>query len=166
MRRFCFPVLAVALLVAGPARLHAQRDARVLTRPPSASRSTPGVDEIAVRTVSGAALGLVGAFGGGYIGYHTIPRRFGGDDPGLYEAVMGAMAGAALGAAVGAAVPRLGNSCNGESRFGRALLATTAVMGLAMLSASSGRSGVLVLGLVGATPIAAAAAVSLCGGAP
>ena len=162
-----YVVLAASLLVAYPASLHAQRAERVLRRPIAASRPSPSVgEEVLVRSLSSAMLGYVGFGVGVLIAYSSVPHRGRRDDTGLSEAHIGGAIGVAMGAAAGAAFPRVGNTCRAGSRFGRALLASGATMGLTMLAGREGRPSPLVLGLIAATPLAAGIAATLCDSVP
>jgi len=70
-------------------------------------------------SAGGAAAGLVG---GVLIASQFPAHNCGCDDPGLTEAIYGALAGVTLGAALGAATPGLNSVCSFGGRFGRSLL--------------------------------------------
>ena len=87
---------------------------------------------------------IPGAFVGGWVA-STLPRSpCSCDDPGLKEAIAGAVVGGAFGAGLGAATPRLRSRCSFTHRFGLGLLGSAIGTGVGMISLTDGSRAVTV----------------------
>ena len=119
--------------------------------------------EMPVRALVGVGGAFAGAFGGGLIGANYIPHApCSCDDPGLAEALEGAMVGSIVASAVLAAAPQFSSSCGPLRRFGYGVggaVAGAAVGGV--LGATMGGPGV-VFGYLGGSGIGAGVASGLC----
>ena len=108
------------------------------------TQTTPGVrldpqrnplPSVALRTASGAVGWIAGAVAGGFVGYRVLPHSACScDDPGLTEALTGAVVFGAVGAALGAAVPLLESQCSFGTRVARSLIGSVVGTGLGFLA--------------------------------
>lgn len=90
---------------------------------------------VALRTASGAMGWVAGAIAGGFVGYRVLPHSpCSCDDPGLTEALTGAVVFGAVGAALGAAAPLLESQCSFGTRVGRSLIGSVVGTGLGFLA--------------------------------
>lgn len=100
---------------------------------------------VALRTASAAVGWVAGAVAGGFVGYRVLPHSACScDDPGLSEALTGAVVFGAVGAALGAAAPLLESSCSFNTRVGRSLIGSVVGTGLGFLAQSQSAQAVAI----------------------
>lgn len=112
------------------------RDSVVRARADSSSTPSPSSGELFGRIALGSGGVVLGALGGGLLGYATIPHSdCTCDDPGLREFVIGASVGIAVGAALAAAIPKQrGGQCSYAKRALYGLLGAATVGSLGWLA--------------------------------
>jgi hypothetical protein len=115
------------------------------------------------RAFLGVGGAFLGAFAGAYMGASVIPHGpCGCDDPGLSEAIVGAMVGSTLVGAALAAAPQFSSSCHPVRRIGYGVLgAVTGAAAGGVLGATVGGLGVI-LGYISGAGLGAGLASSVC----
>ena len=157
MRRLRWVLQTIALVVG--VRVHAQSmTAGVSRHAPQASTNagrltvtdTARGPTFLARFLAGIGGAGVGLIAGAYAGPAIFGTDCGGcDDPGLGQAVLGALVGTVTGAAVAAALPQVNSHCGFGGRFGHALIGSTIGGGVGALL-SGGSAIILVTIPVGA----------------
>jgi hypothetical protein len=166
--------IVFALALAMPATALAQRLAPVgvrvdqtaaALRTEGAPRREAAMSGLPLRML----LGVGSAFGGAYAGALTtlaLPHSdCNCDDPGLREAIVGAMVGSVLVPAVVSAIPELSSECSFARRTGIGILGGVAGAAIGgVLGASVAPGGGVVVGYVGGAGLGAALGTGLCRG--
>ena len=123
--------------------------------PATAARPSGRSDRFFARAGLGGLGMVVGALGLGAASYAVFPHCSSCEDPGLTQAMSGVLAGAMLGTAVFAAAPAMGDGCNYDDRFGRALLGSAAGTAVGILGAwATGVALAVPVGTVGGGALA------------
>ena len=130
--RLVLTVVALAIISAAPL---AAQDPAV----PAAEDTVPPRGALVARGFTALGGWVLGAFAGGFVGYHVLPHHpCHCDDPGLNELLIGAVAGGVAGAGFGAAVPKLNSRCSAARRFGLGLLGSVIGTGIGMIPLTEG----------------------------
>ena len=144
-------IIAIASLLAFPFTLQGQR-----VEPPRArtdSTISPRINNGHHRFFGALGGSVLGAIGGGLLGYQILPHDCGCDDPGLDALIYGALAGSAIGASFGAAAPDLRSVCSFDRRFKRSLIGYSIAAGVSyVLAGGAGSEGTIIavpLGAIG-----------------
>ncbi len=162
-------LILVALLL--PPMAGAQRIEPVAMRSEARQATVPRTDtpmtmsqQLPVRALIGVGSAFAGAFAGAYTGA-ILPRSpCGCDDPGLQEAVFGAMVGSVIVPAILAAMPEMDSTCSFAKRagFGLAGSVVGAALGGVAGAMADGNGPGVVVGYIGGSGLGAALGSGLC----
>lgn len=159
--------LTIALLL--PMAAESQRldpvGARAETAPRDAqpTRRTASSNQLPIRVLLGVGSAFGGAFAGAFAGLAVPAADCNCDDPGLREAVYGAMVGAIVVPALVSALPSMGSECSFAKRAGFGLIG--GVVGAAfggVAGAAIDRGAGVPVGYVGGAGLGAALGSGLC----